>query len=104
MKKLFTLSLLAFATSSACLAGNPFAKKQNTEENVQVSPSEAAAKLLKANDGDKDGKLSKKEVNLSFRVKRFNVVDKNKDGFLDEQELVDSYTRTTQASNTKAAE
>ena len=46
---------------------------------------------------DKDGKLAKNEVNLSFRMKRFKKVDKNSDNFLSLEELEESYQKTSQA-------
>jgi Ca2+-binding EF-hand superfamily protein len=90
MKNL-TLALLLVTA----IAAPSFAKKaESTENTVQLSPEESAEKLLKANDSNKDGKLAKNEVNLTFRVKRFTAVDKNKDGFLDKEELVQSFEKT----------
>jgi Ca2+-binding EF-hand superfamily protein len=98
MKKLPLLALSLSLTLSVA----SFAKKQ--ADAPALSPSEAAQNLIKVNDANKDGKLSKNEVNLSFRVKRFNTVDKNKDGFLDEAELENSYSKSAQVQEKKASD
>jgi Ca2+-binding EF-hand superfamily protein len=94
MKKLFcSLSLVASLVLGVQSAN---AEKATTEDLNALPPSEAAAKLFASNDLNKDGKLSKKEVNWYFRVKRFSYVDKNKDGFIDQEELTNSYEKTAQ--------
>ena len=71
--------LFSLIALSGLFGLNSLAKSNNNvaEEISSLSPSEAAAKLLKNNDANKDGKLAKNEVNLSFRMKRFKKVDKN---------------------------
>lgn len=77
--------------------------EENPKDFSSLPPAEAAKKIIESNDFDKDGKLSKKEVDFSFRVKRFKSVDTNKDGFLDESELEQSYTNTAKYSQQKAS-
>ncbi len=91
--------LFSLIALSGLFGLNSLAKSNNNvaEEISSLSPSEAAAKLLKNNDANKDGKLAKNEVNLSFRMKRFKKVDKNSDNFLSLEELEESYQKTSQA-------
>ncbi|MDX1919608.1 MAG: hypothetical protein SFU25_02610 [Candidatus Caenarcaniphilales bacterium] len=100
MKKLFTCSfLISFLVSGLA----SISAEQAKEDFSSLPPAEAAKKIIESNDLDKDGKLSKKEVNKSFRLRRFKTVDTNKDGLLDEAELETSYSNaakyTQQASN-----
>ncbi|MED5454546.1 MAG: alpha/beta hydrolase fold domain-containing protein [Verrucomicrobiota bacterium] len=46
------------------------------------------AKRLKRLDRNQDGKLSREEAPSSFRKFKFDQADRNKDGFLDQQELI----------------
>ena len=65
---------------------------------------EKANTLLKTLDANKDNKLSPNEVNLSFRLRRFQYVDKNQDGYLDQTELTDSYQKSALAQAQKSSE
>lgn len=65
---------------------------------------EKANTLLKTLDANKDNKLSPNEVNLSFRLRRFQYVDKNQDGYLDQAELTDSYQKSALAQAQKSSE
>ncbi len=87
--------------SLALISVLPFFSAMSKEKEVQQSmsdlpPEQAAQELIKSNDFNKDGKLSTKEVNTSFRIRRFKSVDKNKDSFLDLEELTESYKRSSQ--------
>jgi Ca2+-binding EF-hand superfamily protein len=103
MKKLILslalISVLPF--SSAMSKEKEVQQSMSKEKEVQQSmsdlpPEQAAQELMKSNDFNKDGKLSTKEVNTSFRIRRFKSVDKNKDSFLDLEELTESYKRSSQ--------
>ncbi|MDX1921170.1 MAG: hypothetical protein SFU25_10615 [Candidatus Caenarcaniphilales bacterium] len=88
MKKIinFTLALtLSVGVSIASLAAEQTAAPEATTE--VIAPSDAAAKMLKASDKDNDGKLAANETGVRFRLKSFSRADKNKDGFLDSDEL-----------------
>ncbi len=65
---------------------------------------EKANALLKTLDANKDNKLSPNEVNLSFRLRRFQYVDKNQDGYLDQAELTDSYQKSALAQAQRNSE
>jgi Ca2+-binding EF-hand superfamily protein len=96
MNKVFNLAiLLSFSISLLSLAVS--AKKEAPVDLSALSPTEATSKLLESNDLDKDGKLSPKEVNFSFRKRRFKKVDANADGFLDQSELENSFTKASEA-------
>lgn len=96
--------LFSLIALSGLFALSSLAKKDGSvaEEIATLPPNEAAAKLLKANDANKDGKLAKNEVNLSFRMKRFKRVDKNNDNFLSLEELENSYKKTTEVKSIEA--
>lgn len=64
---------------------------------ASITAAEEARQILKTNDLNKDQKLSTDEVDLVFRLRRFRKVDLNKDGFLDEAELTESYKNASLA-------
>ncbi len=96
MKNKTYLALLLPLLAAPALAGmqNPFTNKGKPAEVINRTPEESAQKLMETNDFNKDGKLSTSEVNFSFRVRRFNRVDKNKDGMIDNEELIESFEST----------
>lgn len=99
MKNLFSFALILLVAGSAFAFGK---KEAQNEQTAQLSPEEAASNLLSKNDTDKDGKLAKNEVNMSFRIRRFKAADTNLDNYLDQAELTNWFQKTTQikAANT----
>ncbi|MDJ0626389.1 MAG: hypothetical protein QNJ31_08515 [Candidatus Caenarcaniphilales bacterium] len=65
---------------------------QAQEASSKNSARQSAKDIIKSNDLDGDGKLSKDEVDPIFRIKRFDKVDNNpKDNLLSQEELTVSY-------------
>src|SRR5438128_2097324 len=60
---------------------------------LDVNPKNAAARLLRDLDANKDGKLSADEASKGLLPQDFAAVDRDKDGFLSEQELANSAER-----------
>ncbi|MDJ0625399.1 MAG: hypothetical protein QNJ31_03425 [Candidatus Caenarcaniphilales bacterium] len=103
-KFLLTFALLASAATISLNAQAAFWDKTSEKEVSEfdsLSPEEKTERILKANDSNDDEKLSKKEVDFVFRVKRFNKVDKNNDGYLDREELIESYEKADSYNKNK---
>ncbi len=95
LKPLARISFLSFLSLNILFPFNASAEATtNNLPSGELEYKEKANALLKTLDGNKDNKLSPNEVNLSFRLRRFQYVDKNQDGYLDEIELTDSYRKS----------
>lgn len=92
MKKNYLYTAL-FITSAFALASYP-----------AQEPEELATGIIKTNDADQNGMLSKEEVDLYFRITRFDEVDQNKDGYLNHSELAQSYANAQKARQKRANE
>jgi Ca2+-binding EF-hand superfamily protein len=119
MKKIFAvLTIILFTVSLACAADDPFSKidknkdgkisKQEyldavngnfdkldknhdgilTREELQLNGKIDVDKFIKETDTNNDGKISKREYQQAAK-KRFNQLDKDKNGFIDKNEWSD---------------
>src|SRR5262249_48889912 len=65
----------------------------HSASGLDVVPQNAAARLLRDLDTNKDGKLSPEEASKGLLPEDFAAIDRNQDGFLSEQELAASVAR-----------
>jgi hypothetical protein len=65
----------------------------HSASGLDVVPNNAAARLLRDLDANKDGKLSPEEASKGLLPEDFAAIDRNQDGFLSEQELAASAAR-----------
>jgi|GEM_PF-3839577 len=56
-----------------------------------ASPESQAEQMIKTLDRDNSGTIEKSETNPRFRLRRFNKVDLNKDGKIDQEEAIQMY-------------
>lgn len=84
-----TLIVSTLALAVAASSGAAFAAASNTQTNAAKDPAkreQRVARMVKRLDTDKDGKVSKQEMEAAMNA-TFAAVDTNKDGFLSKQEI-----------------
>ncbi len=91
-----------FALAAFALPGLS-ADKNAVPDLSSLPPEQAASQIIYYNDKDGNKMLSKDEVDMNFRVRRFNSVDKNNDGLLDQVELTESYRNAAQVRQQEEA-
>jgi EF hand len=84
----WTTPLMRWAKSQGAVTG--YAHSAN---GLNVSAVEAARRLLAKHDADHDGRLSLKEAKTALLPQPFDAIDTDHDGFLSEQELIESHRR-----------
>jgi LysM repeat protein len=101
----FKSQIKVFILCFSLFSFNAFVQADEVDNLINSNEyTEKANTLLKTLDANKDNKLSPNEVNLSFRLRRFQYVDKNQDGYLDQTELTDSYQKSALAQAQKSSE
>jgi hypothetical protein len=84
----WTTPLMRWAKAQGAVTG--YAHSAN---GLAVNAVEAARRLLKQHDTDHDGRLSAAEARQALLPEPFSTIDADQDGFLSEQELVNSHRR-----------
>jgi|GEM_PF-4550621 len=101
--KLTFLCLLLFSIGMIVNTSEAARKYTRHHDRIKdLPPAEQAQATIGDMDKDGDGTLSKDEVNWEFRWKRFDDVDTNSDGLVDQAELTKSYENSARARKMRA--